>query len=171
MSLIVETGAGLSNAESYISVANADIYNTAYVGNALWANTATTTAMKEVALRVATQYIDAKYSFKGYKSIQGQALAWPRADAYDDSDYLLSSTSIPECLKRAVVEAAIRHIAGDLLLGVQDKPGAIASESIKVGPIEKSVSYVAGRSQAKAYPKITGLLKSITSSLEEMKRS
>lgn len=171
MSLIVETGAGLANAESYISVADADAYNTAYVGNTTWANVATTTAMKELALRVATQYIDAKYNFKGYKVKQAQALVWPRSEVYDDGGYWLDSAVIPECVRRAVVEAAIRHIMGDLLLGVQDKPGLIASESVTVGPITTSKSYVAGRAQAKAYPKITAMLKTVIESMDEMKRS
>jgi len=62
MPLIVEDNTGLANAESYISVADADVY-LANMGRTSWA--AATTAAKEIALRKATQYIDTAYSFRG----------------------------------------------------------------------------------------------------------
>lgn len=169
MSLVVETGAGLSDAESYISVADASTYVTAFGGNALW--TVADTAAKETALRIAAQYLDSKYRFRGQKNSFEQALAWPRYNAIDDDEFVLSNDELPIKLKQAQVEAALRHLAGDNLLGVIDKPGAIASESVTVGPIQKSVSYVAGRVPYKAYPKIQALLKSIIETGEEIKRS
>jgi hypothetical protein len=54
MALITETGAGLANAESLISVADADTYHSG-VGNTDWAALSVTD--KEQALRRATQYM------------------------------------------------------------------------------------------------------------------
>ena len=53
MTLVIEDGTGKSNAESYISVADADTYHSNR-GNTDWA--ALTTAEKERLLRIATDY-------------------------------------------------------------------------------------------------------------------
>ena len=74
MALVVEDGTGLSTAESYISVADADTYHSDR-GNALWTGT---DAVKEEALRQATEYLDATYDWKGSISLTTQALNWPR---------------------------------------------------------------------------------------------
>lgn len=96
MSIVVEDGTGLSNAETYVSVANASTYH-ANFGNAAWA--AATTAAQESALRMAAQYIDSHYTFLGdpitlqpvnitttaegtqITDVPTQALAWPRTVA------------------------------------------------------------------------------------------
>lgn len=54
MALIVEDGTGLADAESYLSVADADTYH-ADRNNEAWQDYST--AEKEAALRKATQYI------------------------------------------------------------------------------------------------------------------
>ena len=59
MSLIVEDATGLSTAESYLSVANADTYHASYTGSTAWSGASTGT--KERALRRATQYLDSVY--------------------------------------------------------------------------------------------------------------
>ena len=78
MSLIVEDGTGRADAESYASVSVADAYHTAR-GNTAWAALATT-ALKEAALRKATDYLGQTYGlrWKGYRMTTTQALDWPR---------------------------------------------------------------------------------------------
>lgn len=85
MALIVEDGTGLSNAESFASVAFANTYHTNR-GNALWTGT---DAVKEAALRKATDYIQAKYypRWGGSRMTDAQALDWPR-------DYVVRSNSL-----------------------------------------------------------------------------
>lgn len=77
MSLIVENGTGLVNAESYISVADADTYHSNR-GNTAWASL--TTGVKEQSLRKATDYIEQVYRlrFLGYRHTELQALSFPR---------------------------------------------------------------------------------------------
>ena len=58
MALIVEDGTGVSGAESYISVVDADDYHTNH-GNTSWGSADTTA--KEIALRKASEYLDGKY--------------------------------------------------------------------------------------------------------------
>ena len=69
MSLIVEDGTGKSNAESYISVADADTYHSNR-DNTDWA--ALTTAEKERLLRIATDYMVAVYRLRwdGYRYVK-----------------------------------------------------------------------------------------------------
>lgn len=165
MSFVVETGAGLTNANSYISVADADTYVADHGNEAVW--TSATNAQKEAALRNATQYIDLKYGdkFKSCKtninSGSRQALQFPRISVIDEDGYLYDDDEIPECLKNAVVEAALRILAGDDLLGVLES-ATIQSESSTVGPLSESITYVGGKSPVKRYPKIYSLLKPIT---------
>lgn len=118
MALVVEDGAGLADAESYVSVASADAYHVAH-GNPAWA--AADDSAKEIALRNATAYIDARYAFAGVQVVAGQALEWPR-------------TGFGWPLKRvtdATCELALRALAGPLYTDVA-ATGRIKSEKIDV---------------------------------------
>lgn len=160
MAVIVETGAGRSDANSYLSVADADAYIAAYVGNASWASASTAT--KERALMAATQCLDAEYEgrWRGRKASSTQALSWPRVGGVDNDSYAIEWNAVPENLKRACAELALRVVLGDELLGVVAQPGDVASESKSLGPLSKSVTYVGGRpAGGKQYPKVESLLK------------
>ena len=77
MSLIVEDGTGLANAESLCSVADADTIHAAR-GNTAWA--VFTTPQKEQRLRKGTEYMTGRYSllWAGYRKTATQALDFPR---------------------------------------------------------------------------------------------
>ncbi len=158
---VVEDGTGLSNANSYLSVAEADTYHENHSGSSAWCSA--NQANKEKALRLATQYLDVQYCnrWKGYRANEGQALTWPRTYAYDDDGYSYDSNEIPQRLKNACAELALRVIQGDTLLDDISKPGTIKSKSVKVGPIEKTTEYMGGLSPVKKYPLIEGQLKPI----------
>lgn len=107
MALIVEDGSGLTNAESYASVAEfkdyADKVGHDYTGY--------TDTKIEQALRRATTWLDARYarSFKGEQTKTDQALQWPRTGVW----YRLFSVgafTIPDKLKNALCEAAWREL-------------------------------------------------------------
>jgi hypothetical protein len=164
---IVETGAGLSNANSYLSLTDANTYHENHSGSTTWTSAAQ--ADKEKALRLATQYLDAKYYnlWKGSIYTDSQALAWPRiwaekndcyATAYYDSD------ALPQQLKDATAELALKIIEGDTLLDDITKPGDIKSKSVTVGPISKTVVYVGGSSNIKSYPLIEKLMRPLLTS-------
>lgn len=159
MSFTVETGAGLSTANSYISVTDADSYIANFGNSSTW--TGATEAEKQEALRIGTQYLDLKYSFRGVKYTKEQALAFPRAGVCDDDGYSVLSDEVPEAIKRACVEAALRHLAGDSLLGYQENPGTIKRERSKVAVIEEEIEYMGGKSQVPRYPKIDALLRGL----------
>lgn len=77
MPLVVEDGAGLSTAESYISVEDANTYH-ANRGNTTW--TALTDEQCEQLLRKATDYMTQVYRLRweGTRVSSTQALDWPR---------------------------------------------------------------------------------------------
>lgn len=129
MSLIVETGQGLPNAESYISVADADARH-ASLGNTGWTGTEAT---KEALLRRATAYMEQAYRlrWKGTRVYRVQALSWPRYGAVVDG-YDLESTTVPTEVANACADLAMKAAAGDLAPDLER--GLIRK---KIGPIEK----------------------------------
>jgi len=167
---VVEDGTGLSNANSYLSVADADTYHDNHSGSTDWSGA--TQANKEKALRLATQYLEVRYDgrWKEYRTNEDQSLAWPRAYVYDVDGYYYGTDEIPQCLKDATAELALRVIEGDTLLDDISKPGTIKSKSVTTGPITKSVVYTGGCTEIKKYPLIEGLIKHLIESSATIQR-
>ena len=113
MALVVETGTASATSESFSSVADALAYFTAR-GNTAWL--ALTTAQQEVALRKATDYMEAVYSqrWAGTRTTSVQALSWPRYNVFVNGFVTLSS-SVPRAVINACSELALRAAAGELL--------------------------------------------------------
>jgi hypothetical protein len=133
--MTVEDGTGLSTANSYASVAEADAYHTLR-GNTAWTGA---DEVKEAALIRATSYITGEYSSRwpGYRSSATQALDWPRSEALDSDGYYQSG--VPVAVKVATIEAALLElVTAGTLTESQDRGGAIVRE--KVGPIETEYS-------------------------------
>lgn len=123
MSLIVEDGTGLSSADSYVAVTDANSYHTA-MGNSAWTGADT---LKEVALRRATQYIDSQYRFRGERLLLTQSLEFPRVGVTN----LLPDWPMKN-LVAATCELALRALTNTLMSDT-------VAESVrreKVGPIE-----------------------------------
>ena len=129
MTLIVEDGTGLSTAQSYVSVADADAR---FDGLGLDNWSTLTPAEKEQALRRATVYMEQAYRTRwtGQRKTRDQALSWPRYDVIVDG-YWFPSDSIPAAIANACADLALRAAAGDL---AEDTTRAIIRE--KVGPLE-----------------------------------
>ena len=152
MALTVEDGTGLANADSYLSEADADTYHTNHSNSASWSGA--TTATKEAALRMATQYLDAVYGmlWLGTRTNELQALDFPRQDIFDRDGFVVSSTAVPQEIKNACAEAALRNITETAgLLPDITSPGTIKSESDKIGALATSKTYVGGKSQIKKF--------------------
>ncbi|MHB1125235.1 MAG: DnaT-like ssDNA-binding protein [Ramlibacter sp.] len=149
MALIVETGAGLADAESYATVEQADAYLAArnYPAWALLAPEA-----KEAALRMATAYMHA-FAWKGIRSYQTQALDWPRTGVVADG-YPVDGDRVPAAVRNACIELARRASTGEL---APDQGQQIASKS--VGPV--SVTYQAGSTNARRFPHVAVMLSSL----------
>ena len=150
MALIVETGAIVTGAESYCTVAFADEYH-AKRGNAAW-DALDDTDAKEPALRKATDYMLAMFKGRWQGTIvdEDQALDWPRYGVIVDG-YDVAYDSVPLAVQKACAELAYRASTADLS---PDLSQGVLSES--VGPI--SVTYDKSSPQRTRYRAIDALL-------------
>lgn len=151
MGLIVETGEGLPDANSYATATEADAYFDGMM-ETVW-ETATSVA-KDAALIKATIYIDGTYQnrFNGLKKTNTQALEWPRVGATEHG-YAIEDYIIPKRLKWATFQAALRALSGELAPDIKD----VVTE-IQVGPIRKVVAPGSGSPK---YPVVEQLLRPI----------
>jgi len=135
LTLIKETGAGLANANAYADVADGDAYHAGHLYASAW--TAASADQKAVALVMASRLIDAEYQFGGVKSVDSQALQWPRYRCPDpDRDatlgvglLLTSENWVPENLVPKAVIQATCELARELL--IVDRTAAPAGEGLK----------------------------------------
>ncbi len=166
MSLVVEDGTGLSTAQSYLSVADCDAYNLLHANDATWI--AALTAAKEIALIRATQYLDNQYRnrWRGARVQESQALAWPRANAEDYDGYYYDSTELPQTLKDATAECAIKYASSTDMLPDLTANGVIESQT--VGPI--SITYAGGKSPNASYQLVAALVRDLVTSAGSVNR-
>lgn len=159
ITITAEDGSGNPAANSYVTELFADAYH-AERGNTYWA--AVAADLRRACLVKATDYIDKRFGdkFRGYRMQKDQALAWPRLAAFDDDNFTLDD--VPTKLKKATVEYAVRAAIYNVLAPdpirttpAQDMSdnvspnadttdltvGPLKSKSVKVGPIEKVVTY------------------------------
>ena len=151
--LVVEDGSGLTNANSYASLAYADSYHEYHRNPATW--TEADDADKEQALRMATWWLDQTYGDRwiGLKSTQEQALDWPRGLAYDRNGYQVPDDEVPNRLKDATCEMALRYLLApdELMPDVEVQDQGILSESNAVGALSSSTTYAGGKSYEKRF--------------------
>ena len=130
MSLIVEDGSIVPNANSYVALVDADNYFTAR-NNHVWLSLKQDA--KEALLIAATDYIELRFGrrFLGKKKQDNQPLSFPRTGI----PYI---APIPEVLKKACFEYAIRANNGPLVPDPKfDESGmALTVRRKKVGPLE-----------------------------------
>ncbi|WP_043679877.1 DnaT-like ssDNA-binding protein [Castellaniella defragrans] len=141
--MALDTDISSPSMESYVSVDDADQYHTAF-GHADWAQANTTE--KEAALRRATQYLDARYTFKGEPDQPQQPLAWPRR-----------GHPWPERrVAAATCELALRALSNPLLSDVA--PLGVRQETI--GPLTTVYSEGSGDGQIR-YAVVDDLLRGL----------
>lgn len=131
MTLIVEDGTGLADADSYVDIADIDDY-AARFGKAAWASV-TSSVDKEIKARLATQFVDNKYPIGGVSLTADQALMFPVTSLYVRGHHV---TGIPRQLKDAVCELAIIAVNTDLTDSVAAR--TYTFRKVKVGDVEKT---------------------------------
>lgn len=148
MTLVVENGTGLSNANSYASVATANAYATLR-GLTDWTGT---DAVKEAALIRATDYLEATYrnDWQGSRVSATQALSWPRVNVMVDG-FVVGDDVVPTAVVNACIELAIRALTENLL---DDQTQRVKREKVDVIEIE----YADGSDPAKRYPMVSRTL-------------
>ncbi len=142
MAIIVETGAIVSGANSYVSEAELTAFASA--------RGITLVGDEEELLIKAMDYIES-LGFKGVKFTQLQPLQWPRANVYIDG-YYFSTVSIPNELKNGLMHCAIAIDESNDPL--QDAPRKTRRE--RVGELE--VEYEPGSSSVVINKKVMNAL-------------
>ncbi|HZM00990.1 MAG TPA: DnaT-like ssDNA-binding protein [Planctomycetota bacterium] len=157
MAFVLETGAGLANSNGYLTHTEADAYFVDHGAPADWTGTQ---AQKESAIQLSTQYVDAVYhhAWKGDKRLSTQALDWPRVDVEDENGWPIASDIVPQRLKDAVAELALRVLQGDTLVPDIENPATLGREAVQVGPISIDQTFLGGQSQVKRYRLVDLLL-------------
>lgn len=134
ISLIVEDGSCVPNANCYVSLDFADEYmhNTGKTG---W-DTLSENQKKSYLIN-ATNYIDRTYSRLGWKGMKKyrrkQNLCFPRVELYDKDGYEVEG--IPDELKKAVCEAGFISINTSLFT-VKDASGTVKRQKVDVLEVE-----------------------------------
>jgi hypothetical protein len=148
MALIVEDGTAKADAESYLALADATAYyaktDTRDAARdaliATWSGA--TDPEREAALREATRHLDGSYFYdwRGVKSTAEQALQWPRLAVEDASGWTIAENVIPQALKDACAELALRALSAQLTPDVA-AGGGFKAKSITVGSISIDKTY------------------------------
>jgi len=124
--IIVETGAGIPNANSYVDLAYANDYHEAVLYKTKWTDEASPEE-KTRALIGAARMIDQSFKFKGVKANDTYTMEWPRVYAENTEGngtrywfgggwaggLYWGSATIPERLKQAQAELAGALLAKD----------------------------------------------------------
>jgi hypothetical protein len=105
--VIVET-AGDPNANSYVSVAEADLYFDGRLGAIAWSG-ATADEKKQALVMGASRLQQLRYV--GTATYEDQALLWPRQNVLDDDGFLVDDETVPEMVRHAQLELALYLLA------------------------------------------------------------
>ena len=145
--LIVEDGTGVTNANSYQSIADLATY-AGIRGVTLPA----TDAARDLLMLKAMDYIEAQRErFKGCKTDPDQSLQWPRTDVWIDGS-LKSSTYIPREWCYAQFNLALEAINYDLQPNILPTDRGPVIET-QVGPLKKVYANTGSRSKVPAFAK------------------
>jgi len=136
MTIIVEDGTGLANAESYVSVVDANAYHSK-LGNDVWADL--DTSVKEQLLRKATDYMVAQYrlQYAGYRRYSTQSLDWPRL--YVPLIDSLSANVFPQYVDFDIVPTTVKNVCAELALKAYT---AILMQDLTQGVIREKVDVI-----------------------------
>jgi hypothetical protein len=154
MTLIVETGAGLTTANTMASMADADSYHSVRA-NSDWDDA--DYDAKEAALVKASAYLcdETRFPWVGTKAVgYNQRMPWPRTGAVETDGTVVPDNVVPWRVVDAVCALAGLSVVGTDLQPPLEHGGQIVSES--VGAI--SVTYAAGAPTGTFYQAAEGLV-------------
>lgn len=116
MAITVEDGTGLSNADSYASVAEADAYFDIIPGfSETWADLSINA--KENWLKFSTRVLDARTNWEGTKYVETSALRWPRSGVVDRDGLSVDTGVVPTAVKHGTFELVRILEAEDVTTG------------------------------------------------------
>lgn len=161
--LVKETGAGLTNANAYETVAGATARLETHPDYAtLWAPL--TEDQQEAALINATTFLDTKWRWYGWTRTTGQSLKFPRTKIYDSNGVLLAKGSMPEALKTANALVAMEWVKEAGLFNLVEETGGV--KSFSSAGISLSLGAASGKAETnlllgKRMPEVELMLKNL----------
>lgn len=164
MALVVEDGTSVPGAESYATVAEADAYWLRYGNPAAWSGASAPD--RETAMRLATQWLENKYrsKWRGVRSEELQGLSWPRVFAQDHDGYVIEEGTIPNQLKQAVYEMALRFVThgnAELEVDVAAAETGVRSKKQRLDVLEETIEYTGAAPTQTQYPKVSMLVRDL----------
>lgn len=123
------TTSGSASADSYATQAEATAYLAIRTTGTTW--TALSSDVKDNYLRWAAIVLDTM-DWRGARTAETQALAWPREDVSDPDGFAIEDDAIPTWLKRAQSEMAYQLVSNDWTQG----QGPTYARRVKVGSLE-----------------------------------
>jgi hypothetical protein len=111
MACVIVATSGSVTANSYATIAEADLYFETHPYSSVWDDASDDEKCR--ALVTATRLLDTWYEWNGIVSSSTQALLWPRQDAYGPNGYLHLSNEIPERIVQATAELAKALLVSD----------------------------------------------------------
>lgn len=157
MALIIEDGTVISDANSYVTVAEVRAYALAR-GITL----STTDSDVEVYLIKAGDYLNSIDNFRGDAVEFEQSMKWPRSNVYVGL-YPVASDAIPTAIKKAQMQLVL-HLADGIDLNPITTGNFIKRE--KIGPLETEYSENINTDAAPTLPLVEALLAPYQSNLK-----
>lgn len=161
VTLTVETGAGLTNSNTYLSLADAVTYIGDYISTATGWDALASDAAKNACLAIAGRWIDMRFEqdAKGYALSTDQAMMFPRGGVGLWKGAWLDSSVIPQKLKDAQCEVAVYWADNPDELGIDlGDGGAITDQTIKLGDLDVSRKYGGVKTGSAIYSKVKDLM-------------
>lgn len=133
ITLVVENGMGLPNANSYCDLDFAIEYCT-MKGYTDWLKL--TENQQKIFIIRGTEFVDNFYTWKGIRKRQSQSMAFPRDNIYDDDKYPVEG--IPDKLKKACIEAAFLNASSsaNTLFSTKDENGKVKKQKVDTLEVE-----------------------------------
>lgn len=129
MAITIIATEGAANANSYLTLAEAESYLEAHQDYSVWS--ALDDEAKKAALISATRELDL-IEYAGRKATQAQSLQWPRISVVDRDGYTI--TGVPKLLKDAVCEQVIYDLTEEDNIASEFDIEYL--ESVEVGPLK-----------------------------------
>ena len=159
MAITIIATAGSATANSFITLVEAETYMLGRGNKTLW--DAATDAAKDITLAEATQEIDLR-CFIGRRTDSTQALDWPRQDATNPDDPILSlfdTDVVPTRIKNATAELAFQfHKAGTTDLAAIDAKANVKRKQVDVLETEYFASSTTPSGLAR-FPRVMGYIR------------
>lgn len=137
MAVTVNSTPSAPTATSYVSVAEFQ----AWADQRLKSLTGKSADELGAAVNAASEYMDTRFTFVGYRKDKFQSLEWPREQAWDSRGDRVES--VPQAVKDACCGYAFLALSRELMPApTRDGSGfVVKSKDEKVGPISESVEY------------------------------